>query len=58
MSDTLNRLELTLCASCAGVFYMDETRIIERKPNQTIKQPCDICTRCGYEYVIEVKDEN
>lgn len=58
MTDTLNSLELTLCANCARVFYLDKTRTIERKnPRQTIREPCDICTRPGYDYVIKEVDK-
>ena len=45
---------LTLCSRCASVYYGMKDRKIKRKDiRQAIKEPCDICCRAGYEYIIE-----
>ncbi len=47
-------IELTLCYHCYTVYRDMPDRIIKRKDkSQTIKEPCDICCRAGYEYIIE-----
>ena len=46
---------LTLCRTCADVHRDMDDRTIKRKDkHQTIKEPCDICKRPGYDYVIEI----
>ncbi len=47
-------IELTLCCRCASIYYNMSDRYIRRKDiAQTVKEPCDICCRAGYEYIIE-----
>ena len=49
-----NSIELTLCYHCYSIYRDMPDRIIKRKDyNQTIKEPCDICHRFGWEYIID-----
>ena len=47
-------IELTLCYHCYSIYRDMPDRYIKRKDYaQSIKEPCDICHRFGYEYIIE-----
>jgi hypothetical protein len=41
----------TLCKSCAGD-YIEAGYFVKKKEFQFIREPCDICSRSGYEYEI------
>lgn len=41
----------TLCPCCVGVYYDAGFNPVQID-NQTIKEPCDICGKPGFEYVI------
>lgn len=48
-----NSIELTLCYQCYSIYRDMPDRYIRRKDKtQTIKEPCDICHRFGYDYEI------
>lgn len=53
----MDKIELTLCRSCASIYYNMSDRYIKRKDyEQTIKECCDICrVHMGFDYVISNK---
>lgn len=43
-----------LCGKCADSFFdSPEHKIWRTDPEQTIKEPCEICRRPGYDYTVQ-----
>ena len=43
-----------LCGKCADSFYDSlEHKIWRTDPGQTVKEPCEICRRPGYDYTVQ-----
>ena len=43
-----------LCGRCANSFYcLSEYKIWRTDPEQIIKEPCEICSRPGYDYTLQ-----
>lgn len=45
-----------LCFCCKQTYETAGYKVIGPLPNQKVTQPCDICTRLGYEYVIDKRE--
>lgn len=43
----------TLCGSCKKAYETAGYKVIGPIPNQQLKQPCEICTKLGYDYLVE-----